>query len=612
MRRAINLKSIYDLLGLNFFIPSYQRGYRWTDRQVKELLEDILDFTRNSHDTSEFYCLQPVVVKSCSEEMIKEHNLTSELDGNQWYEVIDGQQRLTTLHIFFSYFETFLGNETLQEAYGCTKYVLEYETRRSTRNFLENIANLYKNSENSKNIDCEHISQAYKTVEDWFRSQRRPREARNDIMDRLLATRDRRPVQVIWYDLSDQDLSKEGSRSEAINAFTRLNIGKIPLSNAELVKALFLQKRNFKDEDANLRQIEIAKEWDQMEQSLQREEFWAFLNEGENESSARIEFLFNLMYQMERRTNSNADKEYGKDAYASFRFFSKKFDGTHTSHKILQEWEKVKECFTTLQDWYEDNTWYHYIGYLIWKGNTSILEIYEAYKKNRKTAFTKELKEMVKRSIGPIEYSEKEGVHSFKIDYDSDKGLLRALFLLYNIEFILKKNSSYYLFPFHLFKSEKWDIEHISSQTENPLQNNEESQTQWLETALASLTKEEQNEFNGNDKVKEMSFEAKRNWIVAKVGEERIDEEMKNSIGNLTLLSANINRGYGNNVFPAKRKAIVEKDSDGAFIPICTKNVFLKYTTGGNNLRWEERDIHRYTQDIVDVLKDYLTKKNEE
>lgn len=85
MSGAINLKSIYELLGLNFFIPSYQRGFRWTEQQVKDLLEDILNFTRNSHDTCEFYCLQPAVVKSCGGEMIKEHNLTSELDGNKWY-----------------------------------------------------------------------------------------------------------------------------------------------------------------------------------------------------------------------------------------------------------------------------------------------------------------------------------------------------------------------------------------------------------------------------------------------------------------------------------------------------------------------------------------------
>ena len=61
-------------MGMNFFVPNYQRGYRWTDQQVKDLLNDIYDFAakrknRNFEDKGleEFYCLQPVVVRKLSE-----------------------------------------------------------------------------------------------------------------------------------------------------------------------------------------------------------------------------------------------------------------------------------------------------------------------------------------------------------------------------------------------------------------------------------------------------------------------------------------------------------------------------------------------------------------
>ena len=37
----IELKSINELLGMKFFRPLYQRGYRWTEQQVKDLLNDI-------------------------------------------------------------------------------------------------------------------------------------------------------------------------------------------------------------------------------------------------------------------------------------------------------------------------------------------------------------------------------------------------------------------------------------------------------------------------------------------------------------------------------------------------------------------------------------------
>ena len=62
----IELKSVSELLGMKFFIPSYQRGYRWTEQQVKDLLEDIWEFTKKKKQEYEFYCLQPLVVKLMS------------------------------------------------------------------------------------------------------------------------------------------------------------------------------------------------------------------------------------------------------------------------------------------------------------------------------------------------------------------------------------------------------------------------------------------------------------------------------------------------------------------------------------------------------------------
>ena len=84
------LKTVYDLLDKNFYIPAYQRGYRWSKEQVNDLLNDIWEFSQSSDENgSSFYCLQPVVVVQ---------------DGKQW-QVVDGQQRLTTLYIILHYLE---------------------------------------------------------------------------------------------------------------------------------------------------------------------------------------------------------------------------------------------------------------------------------------------------------------------------------------------------------------------------------------------------------------------------------------------------------------------------------------------------------------------------
>ena len=61
----LRLKSIFDLLDKNYFIPSYQRGYRWERRQIEDLLDDLYAFAKSKKDVESFYCLQPVILKQC-------------------------------------------------------------------------------------------------------------------------------------------------------------------------------------------------------------------------------------------------------------------------------------------------------------------------------------------------------------------------------------------------------------------------------------------------------------------------------------------------------------------------------------------------------------------
>ena len=58
--KKIKETAVAELLGRNFFIPGYQRGYRWTEQQVKDLLNDINEF---EPENGSWYCLQPLVTK---------------------------------------------------------------------------------------------------------------------------------------------------------------------------------------------------------------------------------------------------------------------------------------------------------------------------------------------------------------------------------------------------------------------------------------------------------------------------------------------------------------------------------------------------------------------
>ena len=95
----LETKLVAEIKG-DFYVPSYQRGYRWEKKQVEDLLNDIKDFidkrSANLVKENEFYCLQPVVVYKTS-------------DYN--YDVIDGQQRLTTLYLILQALKN--GNDIL-------------------------------------------------------------------------------------------------------------------------------------------------------------------------------------------------------------------------------------------------------------------------------------------------------------------------------------------------------------------------------------------------------------------------------------------------------------------------------------------------------------------
>lgn len=262
----IGLKTIGELFGTRFFIPCYQRGYRWTQQQVIDLLNDIKEFNQ---ERDGFYCLQPLVVKQREENTlnkIREANNLEEVKSllkGDW-EVIDGQQRLTTIYILL----TCLGMSC--------PYLLEYETRKSSAEFLKNMDSYDRND----NIDYYFMAEAKKSVNEWMQVQFGLNESdKKNYLEKL-----KEKVKFIWYETIEEN---------PIKVFTRLNIGKIALTNSELVKALFLNSSNFLS-SIKLRQQEIASEWDRIEYALQNDEFWMFLHDEEYDRPTRIDFILDL------------------------------------------------------------------------------------------------------------------------------------------------------------------------------------------------------------------------------------------------------------------------------------------------------------------------------
>lgn len=598
----LRLRNITELLNEKFYIPSYQRGYRWTSVEVKALLKDIWEFKQNppKHEAGEeepFYCLQPIVVKEKS------------WDNKSYWEVIDGQQRLTTLFIILNHINLIEISNKPEKL-----FLLDYQTRNNCNVFFKDIENTeLANS----NIDFYYINEAHKTINKWFTDKKEENDSiRRDFRSALL-----QDVQIIWYEAQIND--KENEESDSIDIFTRLNIGKIPLTNAELVKALFLQKGNFAENEVSLKQLQIASEWDIIEKTLQDESFWLFIYNPSNslKYDNRIEYIFDLM----------KGKTKEKETYFTFYEFNKEFTQSRNGNNkpdIDAIWLKIKKYFLSFEEWYNNKKYYHMVGYLIDCG-ININTIKGEAQNGTKADFEKYLKEEIRKQvdcqIDDLSYKDKR---------------IKKVLLLFNIQTILATKAADIRFPFFRYKDEKWDIEHIRSQTDKEI--NKSNRKDWAidvleyfsglrdissDSALNSL-KKEIDKFCSEEKDNKKS---EQNLTTRLLGlacseiikdeafnqlykdveyffEEHSEFEDKDGIGNLALLDAKTNRSYGNAMFSIKRKNVIYNDMNGVFVPISTKNVFLKSYTKklGDVMHWTEKDAEDYCNAIKQTLTDFL------
>lgn len=586
------------MLKSDFFIPSYQRGYRWTAQQVTDLLNDINEFSpKEIPDSNEktWYCLQPIVVK--------------QKDENEW-DVIDGQQRLTTTYLILHHLNHL--NQGYVENRRKSLFGLKYETRENSAEYLKNELN--EETINDTNIDYHFISSAYKTICDWFKTICDWFKNKGQEFDlNTFESKFNFSTKVIWYETSKNE--------DSIDIFTRVNSGKIPLTNAELIKALFLNRSNFVNADEiklGLIQREIASEWDRIEYALQDDSFWYFINKNENDLATRIEFIFNLMYevakeddkevaerkyliiktkeQIQERQKSHLtiEEKFGKDEYSTFRFFSEKFK-PKSEKEINDNWQEIKKYFQTLEEWHNDRELYHKIGYLITIG-TNIKDILKEKKGKSKTEFANWINQEIESRFSNVNLEE--------VEYSGK--YVREILLLHNIQTILNNKNETNRFPFYRYKKEFWDVEHIHA-IATEVKVKKENQAEWLKNNFIK-TENHQDEdrnnqieqiINSGNPIDENDFDDIIDYVL---GEE------DNSLQNLCLLDRGTNRSYKNDSFKEKRRKIIEREMEGTFIPICTKNVFMKYysTTVKDIEVWNETDRESYFEKIQEVISQYL------
>lgn len=588
MKTQDPLVSIKDFKDKNFLINKYQRGYRWGKREIYALLHDVSAF---DIATDGFYCLQPLVMLQKNEND---------------FELLDGQQRTTTIYLILKYL--------LKENF----YHIRYETRNSNEDGSNEFLTRLHTLDFSAVLDCEgkdienHIWTIWKTsfceendIEDtvdhfyffkayclvqlWFIEYGNEDAIKHNLLEN---------TKVIWY-------TENVDAKNVAATFINFNNGKIQLDQAELVKGLFVLDIN-KINDSTRKSYELnqfADEWNAIEQHLNNPEFWNFIQK--NRTNKELANKITILLEIEK---GKGNKE--EDLYYTFRAYEKAFTGDEKP-----EWRSLATLYNLLDEWYHDRETYHLMGAVVHLTSKTIHTVLQNYRTSSKK---NELKDYLKKILREEFFEAK--TQKFKNKYDINEvkygkpGVFPILFL-YNIA-VAQINDKKYLFPFDLFNSTRaWNIEHIYAKNSMGFETKQDLQ-EWMSeieelfTDNAQLTHIEELKTKFEQiKVEDLeSANVKVKEIEALLG----DLMDKDHLSNLCLLDDKTNIQVGKKVFRKKRNMILELDSHldpAAYVPIATKQIFQKALTPSDELTlnyWNTRDRDAYMSDILHKITTFL------
>lgn len=553
--------AINDIPQSIFSIPHYQRGYRWTEKEVEALLNDLLAFAK-SDTREESYCLQPLVLQEMADEQLR---------------VVDGQQRLTTLAIILQS----LGVETHWDI----RYTAE--GGRQLKNLLKNPG---------KTINDHFRIRAMDKVGQWLDED----SSRTESLRSVLQGEGGKRVVFLRYDLPKNE-APEVDKDEGHGAFQRLNAGKTALTSSELIRALYMEAGNGLDDGEK---ADIAKEWDLIESTMADESFWSIWNNSRfRDEPTRMDFLFSVVL--------DEDSEKARqDPLLVYRTFEESISKNVVSHgnavELRKRWEETLRCWWWMQSCHADVNIRHLIGWLsIFTAHETRVLYREQWKGSagcRMEAFKRRLRKIVAESIGD------EDIDSFRYD-TCDSSTLRKVFVLLNM---LEAERRGTCFRFDLYRKGSWDVEHIASQTDNPFVKKEDRE-EWLRLAESEMSEEEKKGL-----AQFTTFEEK--WQeVWKLFEEAGDTiSDKDAMENLALLDSVTNRSYKNAIFPAKRRRILlelpeEVRQGRKYVPPATEAAFAKtFSPSAAQMRyWGESDAKMYRQAMKDLFDGFMNSVKE-
>lgn len=600
------IKPIKDIFKINYNIPEYQRGYKWGKEQVLKLLEDIYEFNTNKNNEDnkdKFYCLQ---------------NITITIKENNYYDVIDGQQRLTTLYILLSYLKGYYNdiNNLLKDK---IKYSIRPDSEdflykyifNSNTNYIEEKDSKYFYNENFKSLeefdsqDVFHFALAKYTIIKFLKEK--TDEQKINFAKKLLEN-----VVLIVNEV------KIGNEE---NIFRNLNSNKVPLAEYDFIRAIFITrcKEYNKIENISEKRLRIGYDIDNINIWWSKTSVYKYFSMFyKNKDNNSISLLYNIFFQCSK---------YNKEYKSLFEYLD------NNNEKANDTLKEVLRFHNTMVDWYKDNEIYHLLGFISIQKQKSISDIWNKWEENiSREEFKKQLKSIIKKElIKDFDYINKNTFESYltsitDINYNwyNDKNKTIKLLILMDIIKILEnKEKNFTRLPAEYFYIYKEDIEHIFSKTPNDettvgeakeniknIENTKEiidlineNKNIEIEKELNELKKEIAKCEENTKKLNELNILEKYRGLIFSI-------PIINCIGNLVLLNSSVNRSYGNSEYEIKRNTIVSLyESSNKYVRNHTWTIFTKSFCSNNKKdlnNWAIKDIDSTTKYIRDSIEKFF------
>lgn len=583
-----------------FYIGPYQRSYKWQSEgkfdQVPQLLNDIYDAWINNPE-SEYY-LQYITVKADN--------------NNHWLEVIDGQQRLTTLSLLFYQLGQLNADDNI--AIGKLNY-----SRYDDGNIFEKVCKYCDILVDINEMQFDEQDTYYmvaaslyikKQLKEW-KSNGELNQIKHYLMNN---------VKII--------VNIESNFVKSEDIFANLNDNHVPLTDAYLVKGLLLTNavsrinaygRSLEFTEIQEKRKNLGRIWDEIQTWITNKEHSHFFFKhtqigSKYDSKYGMEYFLELAYLYKfKKERSEVVGDYSQNRLVLFNKYNSRIKTFEDTIGMIDIIRHIYRKMITIYEGSLYNLW-GFVQFSKSIGHDDHLDVFSCLDMSEQDLWpylanlsAKRIPSLIDNDICKDNYK--------VLRYKSRNDRLTNLLLSFSV-LIPMRASKAFRFQFYDYESSKWSFEHISPQ-------NPKGAISIPEYAKLYVVKEIEKKMNNNNLKNEEHDRLEE--VIQKINKnEKIDSEVveflfdanvdEHSLGNMALLTREDNSANNNNPFMVKKLIIQNRKGKGAFIPSHTYDVFNKILVSPSSDQpfsietfiWNQQDVDAHIKWMESANKDIL------